>query len=71
MVYADRWKWNQWHFFKAIIEGLEVAQILPAVQRSQGPSCQRPEKREMEEIEVKMKNVELLGALSHLIDHQA
>jgi hypothetical protein len=28
--------------------------ILPAVQRSQGPSCQRAEKREMEEIEMKM-----------------
>ena len=61
---------NQWHFAKATIEGLEIAQILPAVQRSQGPSCQRAEKREMEQIEVKMKNVELLRAFSHLIDHQ-
>jgi hypothetical protein len=40
------------------------------MKRSQRPSCQRAEKRKVEEIDVKMKNVELLGALAHLINHQ-
>ena len=40
------------------------------MKRSQGPSCQRAEKREVEQIDVKMKNVELLRALAHLINHQ-
>ena len=44
--------------------------ILSAVKRSQSPSCQRAEKREVEEIDVKMENVELLRALAHLINHQ-
>ena len=61
---------NQWHFAEAGIKGLEICQILPAVKRSQSPSCQRAEKREVEEIDVKMKNVKLLRALAHLIDHQ-
>ena len=61
---------NQWHFAEAGIKGLEVPQILPAVKRGQGPSCQRAEKREMEQINVKMKNVEFLRALAHLINHQ-
>src|ERR1700729_2653165 len=40
------------------------------MKRSQSPSGQRAEKWEVEEIDVKMKNVELLRALAHLINHQ-
>jgi hypothetical protein len=61
---------NQWHFAEAGIERLEIPQILPAVKRSQGPRCQRAEKREVKQIDVKMKNVEFLRALAHLINHQ-
>ena len=61
---------NQWHFAEAGIKGLEICQILPAVKRGQSPSSQRAEKREMEEIDVKMENVELLRVLAYLIDHQ-
>src|SRR6185437_15002985 len=61
---------NQWHVAEAAIERLEIPQILPAVKRGQGASGQRAEKREMEQIDMKMKNVKLLGALAHPIDHQ-
>src|ERR1700685_482170 len=61
---------NQWHFAEATIEGLEIPQILPAVQRGQGPSRQRAEQGEMKQIDVKMENVEFVGALANLIDHQ-
>jgi hypothetical protein len=61
---------NQWHFAEAGIKGLEICQILPAMKRSQSPSGERAEKWEVEEIDVKMKNVELLRALAHLINHQ-
>src|ERR1700723_2526514 len=61
---------NQWHFAEAGIKGLEICQILPAMKRSQSPSSQRAEKREVEEIDVKMKDIKLLRALAHLIDHQ-
>jgi len=57
-------------FRQSGIEGLEIPQILPAVERGQGPTCQRTEKREMKQIDVKMKNVKLLRTLAHLIDHQ-
>ena len=67
LVVGDR---DQWHFAEAGIKGFEIPQILPAVKRGQGPSCQRSEKREMEQIDVKMKNVEFLCALAHLINHQ-
>ena len=61
---------DQWHIAESGIERLEIAQILPAVKRGQGPGCQRAEKREMKQIDMKMKNVEFLRALAHLIDHQ-
>src|SRR6185437_10142793 len=57
---------NQWHVAEAAIERLEIPQILPAVKRGQGPSSQRAEKREMEQIDMKMKDVEFIGALAHL-----
>src|SRR5580704_1425110 len=40
------------------------------MKRSQSPSSQRAEKREVEEIDVKMKDIKLLRALAYLIDHQ-
>src|SRR5271170_2244772 len=40
------------------------------MKRSQGPRCQRAEKRKMKQIDVKMKNVELVRALPNLINHQ-
>src|SRR5580704_13088907 len=40
------------------------------MKRSQSPSSQRAEKREVEEIDVKMKDIKLLRALAHLIDHE-
>src|ERR1700722_11826633 len=61
---------NQWHFAESGIKGLEICQILPAMKRSQSPSGQRAEKGEVEEIDGKMKNVELLRELAHLINHQ-
>jgi hypothetical protein len=61
---------NQWHFAEAGIKGLEICQILPAMKRSQSPRSQRAEKREVEEIDVKMENVEVLRVLAYLIDHQ-
>src|SRR6202451_2019721 len=61
---------NQWHFAKAAIKGLEIPQILSAVQRGQGPRRQRAEQGEMKQIDVKMENVEFVGALPNLIDHQ-
>jgi hypothetical protein len=67
LVGRDR---NQRHFAEAGIKGLEICQILPAVKRSQSPNCQRAEKRKVEEINVKMKDVKLLRALVHLINHQ-
>ena len=53
-----------------MIEGLEIPQILPAVKGRQGPICQRAEKRKMEQIDVKVKYVEFLRAIAHLINHQ-
>src|ERR1700732_676514 len=61
---------NQWDFAEAGIKGLEICQILPAMKRSQSPRSQRAEKREVEEIDVKMENVEVLRVLAYLIDHQ-
>src|ERR1700693_2514128 len=61
---------NQWHSAEAGIKGFEIPQILPAVKRGHSPSCQRAEKREMEQIDVKMENVEFLRVLANLIDHQ-
>src|ERR1700683_340900 len=61
---------DQRHFAEAGIEGLEIAQILPAVQCGQGPCRQRAEKRKMEQIDVKMENVELIRTLPDLINHQ-
>src|ERR1051326_8302986 len=67
LVVGDR---NQRHVAEAAIEWFEITQILPAVKRAQGPSGQRAEKREMEQIDMKMKDVEFIGALAHLINHQ-
>src|ERR1700680_1315997 len=61
---------NQWHSAEAGIKGFEIPQILPAVKRGHSPSCQRAEKREMDQIDVKMENVEFLRVLPYLIDHQ-
>src|SRR6202161_1133315 len=61
---------NQWHSAEQGIKGFETPQVLPAVKRSQGLRRQRAEEREMEQIDVKMKNVKLLRALAHLINHQ-
>src|ERR1700684_2310786 len=61
---------NQWHFAEPGIKRLEIPQILAAVKGSQGPRRQRAEEREMEQIDVKMKNVKLVRALTHLINHQ-
>ena len=70
MVCVGRPNGNQWHFAEPGIKGLEIPQILPAVKRSQGLRRQRAEEREMEQIDVKMKNVKLLRALTHLINQQ-
>src|ERR1700683_345910 len=61
---------DQRHFAEAGIDGLESAHILPAVQCGQGPCRQRAEKRKMEQIDVKMENVELIRTLPDLINHQ-
>src|SRR6185312_17414291 len=67
LIVGDR---NQWHVAEAAIEWFEITQILPAMKRGQGPSGQRAEKREMEQVDMKMKDVEFLSALAHLINHQ-
>src|ERR1700691_4896216 len=61
---------NQRHVAEAGIEGLRAPQNLSAVQCGQGPCRQRAEKREMEQIDVKMENVELIRAFSDLIKHE-
>ena len=45
-------------------------QILPAMKRGQGATCERAKKRELEKIDVKMNDVEFVRALAHLIDHK-
>jgi len=55
---------NQRHCAEARIKGLEILQILPTVEGSQGSSRQRAKQREMEQIDVKMKDVEFLGTLA-------
>ena len=55
---------NQRHFAEARVEGPEVPQILSTVECGQGPTSQRVEKREMEQIDVKMKNVKFLRILA-------
>ena len=61
---------NEWHLAEAEIKGFEIAQILPAMKCSQGPSLQGAEKRKVNQIDMKMKNVELVRALSDLINQQ-
>src|SRR5579863_3713490 len=67
LVIGDR---NQRHFAEAGIERLEISQILSAVKSGQGPGRQRAEKWKMKQIDVKMKDVELVRALPDLINHQ-
>src|ERR1700728_2780439 len=61
---------DQRHLAEVAVERLEVAQVLTAVQRCQGPRPERTKQRKMKQIDMKMKNVEFLGALADLIDHQ-
>ena len=58
------------HLREAAIERLEVRKVLPAVQRGEGAMSDRSKDRKMELVDVEMKEVELVGPLAHLVEHQ-
>ncbi|WP_348240662.1 hypothetical protein, partial [Salmonella enterica] len=52
------------------VEGLEVRQVQPPMERGQRPVCNVPDQREMQDVKVEVKDIELVGQAADLVQHQ-
>ena len=61
---------HEWHIAETEIERSEVGKILSAMQRCHSAIGSRPKQREMKLIDMKMQDVELVGAFADAIEHK-
>jgi len=61
---------NERHLGKFIIKQWQIGQVEPTMQSGQLAERAAPRKRKMEVIDMKMNEIELVGALKHVLKHQ-